>query len=145
MLYNLSNEIDRSKARKRFTELIDKDIVIELKAKRKRSNQQNRYLHLILNWYGFEYGCSADFVKREYFKRLVNPNLFVISTKVKTGAMIDEIKSSKDLDSVQMTEAIDRFRNWSASDEGGNIYIPTANENKFLDEIEVLISQNNFL
>tara|TARA_R110000803_G_scaffold175267_1_gene237800 strand:- start:787 stop:981 length:195 start_codon:yes stop_codon:yes gene_type:complete len=64
---------------------------------------------------------------------------------VKTGAMIDEIKSSKDLDSVQMTEAIDRFRNWSASDEGGNIYIPTANENKFLDEIEVLISQNNFL
>jgi hypothetical protein len=144
MLYNLKSEIDKTKARKRFSELIEKDTIIELKEKRRRGSQQNRYLHLILGWYGLEYGCSMDYVKLEYFKKLVNKDLFIFQKEVKNGKTIEEIKSSADLDSVEMTEAIDCFRNWSSSDNGGNIYLPSPNEQSFLDEIEVLISQNNY-
>lgn len=47
----------------------------------------------------------------------------------------NEYRSSANLTTAEMTQAIDRFRNWSASECG--IYLPSPNEEDFLQSIEV--------
>lgn len=142
MLFNLKNPIDKQKAVDRFKSLLDEKCIIELKKKMKRTKRQNRYLHLILVWHGLEVGLSLDFVKRKYFKKKVNPDLFCIEVVNKvTGKVEEDLRSSADLDSVEMTTAIDRFRNWSGQ---GGVYLPRANERDFLAEIEVQESKNRF-
>ena len=70
----------------------------------------------------------------KYFKRLVNPDLFVEHRYDKYLGEIEVLRSSRDLDTGDMTTAIERFRNWSASE--ADIYLPAPNEQEFLDSIE---------
>ena len=84
--------------------------------------------------FAMETGNTLEFVKREYFKRLVNPDLFVEHRYDKYLGEIEVLRSSRDLDTGDMTTAIERFRNWSASE--ADIYLPAPNEQEFLDSIE---------
>lgn len=142
MLYNLNSEIDRSKYKKRSEQLLEKRDIVELKAKKPRTSNQNSYLHLILGWFASEYGASNEHVKQKLFKVHVNPDIFeiVVQNKI-NGKEFTDLRSSKDLDTVEMTKAIDRFRNWSGQN---GIYLPEANEKDFLREIEVQINNNRF-
>lgn len=99
-----------------------------------RTIDQNKYLHLILTWFAIETGYTLEFVKREYFKLLVNPELFVIEVACKfTGEIKTSLRSSKDLTINEMILAINKFRNWSS--EFAGIYLPEANEKEFLNQI----------
>ena len=82
-----------------------------------------------------ETGNTLEYVKRVYFKKLCNPSLFVRHKADKYLGEENEYRSSANLTTAEMTQAIDRFRNWSASECG--IYLPSPNEEDFLQSIEV--------
>ena len=134
-IYDTSNALDRARVEKRFSALLQSGKVIEVtEFKPKRTNPQNRYLHLILGEFAMQTGHSVEFVKKQYFKRLCNADLFVAKVIDKFAGEVEVVRSSKDLNSAEMTTAIERFRNW-ASEEGG-VYLPAPHEEDFLKAIE---------
>ena len=134
MKYNLSTPNDTQKAFAYLNKLKEKGAKIELKEiRKKRSNQQNRYLHLTFSWFGAEKGYTEHEVKQGIFKQIVNPKIFMIPI-LKDGHSFVIIRSTADLDSKELSLAIERFRNWCSIEHG--IYIPEANEYEKLDWIE---------
>lgn len=121
--------------------LLDKSNgIVELTEKKpRRSNQQNAYLHVILGYFAMETGNTLEWVKQQYFKKLVNADIFIREQEDKWLGRMKVLRSSADLDSAEMTTAIDRFRNWSSSEAG--IYLPSANEEDMLSLMEVEISR----
>lgn len=140
MLYDLSNEFQREDFKKRVNELYEKRVVVELTRKfPTRSNQQNRYLHLILSWWGIYYGCSKDYAKRHFFKWECNKDVFIATRIAKNGEQYDEFRSSADLTTEEMTLAIQRFRDFCAYQ---GCYIPSPDEHEYLLFIEREIAKN---
>lgn len=121
--------------------LLDKSNgIVELTEKKpRRSNQQNAYLHVILGYFAMETGNTLEWVKQQYFKKLVNADIFIREQEDKWLGRMKGLRSSADLDSAEMTTAIDRFRNWSSSEAG--IYLPSANEEDMLSLMEIEISR----
>ena len=139
MLYDLGSILDRSRFKSRCNILYGKGCVVELTEKSRRTPAQNRYLHLILGWFALEYGETLDYVKQEYFKRLVNPDLFVTRKEDRFLGETEVLRSTRDLTKEQLTVAISRFRDWSSREAG--IYLPEANEDEFLRAVEVELSR----
>lgn len=119
--------------------LISEEALVELTKKDKRTNQQNRYLHLILGWFALATGYSIEEVKLDIFKRQCNTDLFMKKVTGKNGLSRIQMKSTRELSSADMTTAIERFRNYSAKQ---GIYIPYPYEEQFLAEIRKELSRN---
>lgn len=141
MIYDLSNPWEVQNLREYLNKLIHKGGMVEVRRKApQRSLNQNRYLHLILGFFGSEYGLSLDEVKVDIFKRECNRDLFEREATNKKGRTVKYLRSSAELNSAEMTLAIERFRNWSASVAG--IYLPSPNEQQFLAYCEQEIERN---
>lgn len=135
MHYDLATETGRKSFLIRTQFLIDKQRKVELIERReKRTLSQNNYLHLILSWFCIETGNPLEFVKQEYFKKMCNPDIFFFEIDDKYLGKVKMLRSSSQIDTKQMTMAIDKFRNWSSHEAG--IYLPEANEDKFLEHIQ---------
>lgn len=140
MLYNGEKEIDCHRAMERIKHLIKNKKVFELKEKKpKRTLSQNSYLHLILSWFALETGYTLEEVKQEIFKKIVNPQMFYEGEVDKGFVKIQRWRSSKNLDTSEMTLAIDRFRNYSSTEAG--IYLPQPDDLTLLNEIRVELSK----
>lgn len=142
MLYNLNTITDRERFKRRSNELYKKGVTVELTEKTLRSKSQNSYLHLILGWYAMETGNQLDFVKDAYFKKLCNKEIFISVKTDKYLGSVEIVRSSRECTTAEMTTAIERFRNWSASE--CEIYLPSPDEREFLQSIEVELSKNSF-
>ncbi len=146
MILDAKKQFDIERARTRLEKLIENKSKFELTEKKPvRSVSQNAYLHLIIGWFAIEYGETIEYVKRMMFKKLVNPKIFIFEREnKKTGEKRKELRSSADLDSREMTTAIDRFRDYSSKEFG--VYLPEAGEMDFLNEIKTQIENNkNYL
>lgn len=135
-LFNLHNPYEREEF-KRYVNTIYNELVkaplgiVEIKKKHlKRSKSQNSYLHVCLGYYASEFGYSLDEVKQDIFKRQINSDIFEVERKNKRGQTVKRLRSSTDLDTKEMTTAIERFRNWSSAVAG--LYIPAPNETEAL-------------
>ena len=142
MYYDLSSPLQLQQAKTRFAKLESKGAIIELKEKSvQRTLQQNKYLHLTISYFASQYGESADYVKRNYFKIAANSELFV---KTKHDPLLErDVKyliSSADLSKDDMTTAIERWRNWSSKVAG--IYIPPAVSIREIAEMEIEVERN---
>lgn len=130
MIYNPKSEYDIQKAKDHFAKLIGGQKPFEIKGiNPTRSNAQNAYLHLILGWFAIETGYSLEEVKLDWFKKHCNEALFRGQKINKRGKEITYTKSSAELNTGEMTTAIERFRNWAASN---GVYLPSPNERDFL-------------
>ena len=135
MIYDLSNPYQLDEFRQAVESVIADKAAVELKRKRpRRSLAQNAYLHVIIGYFATQYGCGEDQAKVDFFKRAANAPLFERETVGHGGRKVKYLRSSAELDTAEMTTAIDRFRNWSAAEAG--IYLPDANEEKFLMHAE---------
>ena len=131
MLFDLKNEFQIPKFKEYVNKLFSERAVVEVKKKLpNRTLAQNSYLHLLLGYFGSEYGCSLDEAKIDFYKRTCNRDLFERKTVNKKGKEVTYLRSSAELTTGEMTLSIDRFRNWSASVAG--IYLPAANEQQML-------------
>lgn len=142
MIFNLESDIDIQRADDRLSWLKSKKKRIEIKELRgKRTTPQNAYFHLLINYWALEYGETFEFTKQHIFKKHVNPDMFRTTHKnLKSGKVRFDWRSSADLNTKEMTDAIDRFKNWSVTKTG--IRLPEANEQQFLDHIQNEIDKN---
>ncbi len=141
MLYNTSNPLDKENFLARAQFLAERGDIVELRTKKQRSLKQSAYLHCLLGYFGSQYGEDAEYVKAEYFKKLVNPDIFILSKGVDvfTGQVKYKLRSTADLTTEEMSTCIDRFRNWSSKEVG--LYLPTAEEGALLALCEVEIAK----
>ena len=134
MIYNLKNPSEVVDLENRVDELIEQRAVVDLTKKNpNRSLSQNAYLHVILGFFASELGYTLEEVKQGIFKQICNKEIFVRNIEV-CGKSIEYLRSSKDLDSQEMTTAIERFRNWSSLEAG--IYLPSADEKHFISHMQ---------
>ena len=134
MLYNLSNPLDRERFAARANALLQKGSVVELTEKTLRTLNQNSYLHLIIGAVAMDVGVTLEYAKREYFKKLVNKDLFIRKEQDRFSGEIEVIRSSASLTIEEMSIAIDRFKRWGA--ENG-FYLPSPEDKDRHKYIEI--------
>lgn len=137
MIYNPNNPIDIQRANERLKFLIEKKKPFELTAKKvSKTYPQLKYAHLIMGWFALEYGETLEYVKLEYFKILVNKEIFEFEfINRKTGEVRKEYKSSANLTKDELRLAITRFRDYASKEAG--IYLPSSEDLPFLQQIEM--------
>lgn len=142
MLYYLQDDFSRKKCVARFNYLLEHSALIELTDATKRSSAQNNYLHTVLGAVALYVGESLEYVKQEIYKRMVNPELYVVEKDNKALGHIVTLRSSKDLNKEEMSASIDRFRKWAA--EHG-IYTPSPDDLATISRINAEMSQVHYL
>lgn len=135
-LFNLKNPYEAQQYKDYCKRIYDESVnssstgLVEVKKKhRQRSSNQNSYLHVVLGFYASEFGYTLEDVKQDLFKEL-SKDIFLRRRVNKRGQEVEYKRSSRDLDTAEMTLAIERFRNYSASVAG--LYIPAPNEEEAL-------------
>ena len=141
MRYDGSNPLHAQQARSRMEKMIHEGRIFDLTEKKpQRTRQANAYLHVILSYFACQTGNTLDWVKREYYKVLVNPETFIREREDPWLGRVKYLRSSADLDKGEMTLTIDRFRSWASSEAG--IYLPSPDENRLLELAEMEIERN---
>lgn len=141
MIYNLSSPLDKANFLLRAKKLADSGVIVDLTEKKpRRSLPQNKYLHVIIAYFGTQTGNTLEWVKQQYYKKLVNPDLFIREKEDKYLGKIKVLRSSADLDTSEMSLSVERFRNWAAQEAG--IYIPSADEAILIQQMEIEIERN---
>lgn len=136
MQYNLNNPLDRERFKKRSNFLYSKGAVVELTEITGKTLQQNSYLHLLIGVVAMDTGNTIEYTKREYFKRLVNPSIFVVKKHDPFVGDLEDLRSINDpfVTKEKLSEAIDRFKRWGA--ENG-IYMPNVTDEAILRDIAI--------
>lgn len=141
MVYDTSNPLDKANFLLRAKKLAESGKVIELTEKKpRRSLPQNKYLHVLLAYFGTQIGNTLEWVKQQYYKKLVNPDLFIREKEDKYLGKIKVLRSSADLDTSEFSLSIERFRNWASQEAG--IYLPSADEYIIIQQMEIEIEKN---
>lgn len=141
MQYDGSNPLQAQQARTKLEKMIKEQKVFELTEKKpKRSLSQNKYLHVILSYFGCQIGETMEYVKRNYYKILCNKDTFVREREDKFLGRIKYMRSSAELDSAEMSMTIERFRNFASAQCG--IYIPSPEEERLIQLMEIEVERN---
>ena len=141
MIYNTSNPLGKANFLLRAKKLAESGVIVDLTEKKpRRSLPQNKYLHVILAYFGAQTGNTLEWVKQQYYKKLVNPDLFIREKEDKYLGRIKVLRSSADLDTSEFSLSIERFRNWAAQE--ADIYIPSADEAILIQQMEIEIERN---
>lgn len=141
MIYDTSNPLDKANFLLRAKKLAESEKVIELTEKKpRRSLPQNKYLHVLLAYFGTQTGNTLEWVKQQYYKKLVNPDLFIREKEDKYLGKIKVLRSSADLDTSEFSLSVERFRNWASQEAG--IYMPSADEYIIIQQMEIEIERN---
>ena len=107
MIFDLKNEYQIPKFKEYVNKLFSERAVVEVKKKLpNRTLAQNSYLHLLLGYFGSEYGCSLDEAKIDFYKRTCNRDLFERKTINKKGEEVTYLRSSAELTTGEMTLSI---------------------------------------
>lgn len=134
MNYDTAIATQRESFLMRCQHLAGKGAKVELTEKTVRSLSQNAYLHLCLGVVAMECGVSIEYAKTEYFKRLVNPSIFVVSRFDRIfGRNVETLRSSAELSKEELSTALDSFKRWAA-DNG--MYIPDPFDKERLAEVQ---------
>ena len=143
MTYDFKIELDLLKADARWEALKRKGAVVELIERKTRTPRQNNYLHLIIGAVAMETGNTIEYTKEKYFKRMVNPDLFIRWKDDRLLGKTEYLRHSSELTKEEMTQAIDKFRNWAAT-EGW--YLPSPDDKTLLQSVEYQMGkQRQFL
>lgn len=141
MRYDGSNELHARQARAKLEKLIkDKKIFDLTEKKPQRSIQANKYLHVCLSYFGCQIGETMEYVKRNYYKILCNPDTFIREREDKYLGRVKYLRSSSELDSSEFSLTVDRFRNWCSSSAG--VYIPSPDEERLIQLMELEVERN---
>lgn len=140
-LYDLSNELQCAQFKLRTSILAESGKIVELTEKKpRRTSNQNKYLHTLLGYLAVEMGHDLEWIKQQYYKKLINPDIFIRVVDDKYLGRIKVLRSSADLDTDEMSMSITRLRNWSAQEAG--VYLPSADEERLIQLMEIEIERN---
>ncbi len=117
MILDLSISHDKERAEVYFKRLLKDGAKIELKRMpKKRTINQNSYVHKLFALAGVHFGYTGDEMKI-VVKRLLG--------YVYTKDSQEFYSHTSEMDTKELTDFIDRFRNWSASE---GCYLPSGDE-----------------
>jgi len=117
LILNLHKADHLKRAEVYFDKLVEQGAKIELKKiPQKRTLSQNAYLHVLFTLWGGEYGYTVEEAKI-VVKRALN------YTYEKSGQTF--LVHTSEMNTSELTEFIDRFRNFSANE---GYYLPSADE-----------------
>lgn len=135
MIYDTSSEINRERAKMLFERLIRDEKIVEVKeVKPIRSLSQNRYLHLVMGFFSLETGYNTEESKQIY--KRVNRSIYYYEKK---GLLF--VRSSADLNSKEMTDSIEKFRDYCLENLG---FTPPSPEDKaILNAISIEMNNQN--
>lgn len=137
MKYRLSNPDELKQAWEYLSKLTGQEAIVEIKkVNPNRSLKQNSYYHLILGIFGLEFGWTVEEAKILH-KREVSPQIFIYDKKGKKF-----VRSSADLTTKEMTDAIEQLRKYSA-DNG--LYLPSPNEDEMIRHYENIIEKESLI
>ena len=140
-LYDTSNPLDKANFLLRAEKLAESGKIVELTEKKpRRTLSQNAYCHLAIAYFASQYGVSLEWAKQQYFKKLVNPDLFIREKEDRFLGKVKYLRSSADIDVSEMSLAIDRWRNWCSME--ADIYIPNVDDYYSIQLMEVEIKKN---
>lgn len=145
MIYNLSNEWDKQRLLAKVQKCVQAGSFVEFSEKKPKSNNQNRYLHLLIGVVAMECGTSIEYAKAEYFKRLVNGELFVYQAEDRIlGTITERLRSINDeaVTSEKLAKAIDKFKMWGR--EQGFV-MPDSEDVRLLALIEAEMGKHKYL
>lgn len=139
-LFDLSNPLNKANFLLRAKKLAESGKIVDLTEKKpRRTLSQNAYCHLAIAYFASQYGCSLEWAKSQYFKKLVNPDLFIREKEDKFLGSVKYLRSTADLDVSEMSMAIDRWRNWCSME--ASIYIPNSDDYYSIQLMEVEINK----
>lgn len=133
MILDFNIDADRSKGLVYLKKLMDDKSAAEIKKIQKnRTSQQNRYLHALFQLFAGEFGWTLPEVKAVIKRELGY-------TYQKGGQWF--LRHTSDMDVSELSEFIDKFRNFSArlgyylpsSDEFGDNYIEIMKQLDYID------------
>lgn len=137
--YNTSNPLEKQQFLLRANKLAEKGKVVQMGEKRpQRTLQQNAYLWLILAYWGSQTGYTKE--EAEAIYKEINRGLYY-SEKEVYGNVCTYIKHTYELNTAEMTQSIEKFRNWSAMNDACPVYIPAPNESYYFQEMEIEIER----
>lgn len=126
----MASETERDEAAKYFNKLYFSDKVIELKIVRKeRTLNQNNYLHLLLTDFALYFGYTLEEAKHLF--KVLNKDIFEYNSSNNNKVVF--MRSTADLDTKELTVAIDRFM--QASAKQGHV-LPVTPSNDYANYIE---------
>lgn len=141
MIYDLHSELQRTSFEVKVSYHLERGDVVELKrVGQRRTTSQNSYLHLLLGYFAIQVGEDLESVKRDYYKRAANGDLYLRTCDSKLSGHKEYLRSSSALTVEEMTLSIERFRNWSAQVAG--IYLPSSSDRDGLFELEQEVNRN---
>lgn len=142
MKFDLQHKEERDKAQEYLDKLKGQYCVVDITRKfNRRTYSQNNYLHLLLSYCALEMGETLDYFKENIWKGVINKDIFLTQYRnPKTGAVRDDWKSSADLDTKEMTIAIERLLDFAPKHLG--FELPSANDHEALRQIENQIESN---
>lgn len=139
MIYDLSNDFQRKAFLARSNNLLEKGAVIDVTEKVYKTPNQNRYLHLIIGVVALDSGVTIKYAKEEYFKRLVNEDIFCVRREDKYCGEVTRLRSIKELTREELSMAIDRFKRWGYEQ---GLCIPSPGDTELLKQIEIELGRN---
>lgn len=139
MQYDLSRPLDRERYEARCRSLVKKGAVVEMTEHVFKTPNQNRYLHLLIGVVALDTGNTIEDAKVAYYKKMVNPDLFLRIRQDKLGNSIESVRSITELTKEEVSISIDRFKRWGY--ENG-IYMPNPEDTALLQDIELEIGRN---
>ena len=117
MILDLHKEDHRKRAQVYFDKLMEQHAKMEIKKiPQRRTLSQNAYLHVLFSLWGNEYGYSID-ESKIVVKRALK------YTYERNGETF--LKHTSGMDTKELSEFVDRFRNWSVAE---GFYLPSADE-----------------
>lgn len=142
MKFNIDNGEEKVKAINHFNKLINSGGVIEISKRHiNRSNSQNNLIHTFLKYLSVQTGENLEYFKQYIWKMYICPDIFKVEY---VNELTDEPrvrwKSSAELDTKEMTQAIEKLRNWSVDTLG--IELPDADNHDAFREMEREIENN---
>lgn len=144
-LYDTAQSYDAQRVRQRLEFLIGKGRLVDLTDRSRRCTAQNSYMHVCIGIVAMETGYPMDYVKDEWFKKLVNPQTFR-DGEIRdpyTGQTVTRWRSSSSLSTEEMTLCVDRWRHWAAQQ---GWYIPSPEEEAMIRQAAAEIDrQRQFL
>lgn len=143
MQYNLSSELDRERLQARLAKDIEKGVVVDYTVHKFMTPSQNRYLHLLVGVVAMECGTSIEYAKAEYFKRLVNHEVFAFEEYDPIlKRTTEKLESITKIPCERLSVCIDKFKQWGR-EQGWKM--PDAEDERLLRLIEIEMGRNQWL
>lgn len=139
MKYDLSQDLDRNRYETRSRLMLERRAFVEFGEIVSRTLSQNNYQHLLIGVVALETGEPFDYVKEQYFKRMVNAPYFVVEKRDPYLGDTEVLRSSRDLTKEEMSIAIDRWKRWG-NQEG--FYMPEPGDKELLRRIQIEMGRN---